>query len=84
LHLAAEKGDARSVQLLIQAKVDVGARNLGGETPLMRAAMSGRFDAARLLMDAGADLNATNARGETAMALAARYKQPEILKLLTR
>lgn len=65
--------------LLAQPKVDVGAANGSGETPLMMAALKGRLDAMKALMDRGA---AVNRPGWTPLHYAASGPDPKAVALL--
>jgi ankyrin repeat protein len=57
LHYAAGRGDVRSIQLLVDAGLDVNFQGDMGYTPLHWAAMSGKTDAVKKLLESGADIN---------------------------
>lgn len=78
LHLAAERGDADVVAMLI----DHGGYNeertrLGNATPLELAAQQGHIDVLRTMAEKGADLNTRNDLGMTALHTAVLYKRPD-------
>ncbi|KAF4948157.1 hypothetical protein FGADI_9852 [Fusarium gaditjirri] len=70
LHLAANYGFVKGVQILLDAGADIESR-VDGETALLQAAYNGRSDAMRELIDLGANLQATDNYGRTALHLAA-------------
>ena len=55
LHLAAERGMAEAVHLLIRHGAEVNAQRSNGQTALFEAAFSGCIDAAKALLQHGAD-----------------------------
>ena len=74
---AAERGDARTISLLLDFGADVEARDASagggrGRTPLLSAIAAGEAEAAKTLLEAGANLLATDAEGRSGLALAAR------------
>ncbi|MBI3676793.1 MAG: ankyrin repeat domain-containing protein [Proteobacteria bacterium] len=70
LHHAAAGGSVEAVMLLIQAKADIDAATTAtGQTPLLSALISKRWNVARALLTAGAKLTATPL-GERALLLA--------------
>jgi len=82
LGLAAARGDAEIVGLLLQAGADVNARGPQRDTPLILAFEEGNVEVARLLIDAGADVNAVGNRGQSPLTLAAGSGRQELLDLL--
>ena len=71
LHLAAARGDAEMVTLLLTNRADVKATSIYSETPLQVAAACGKADVAELLLAAGSDPNArTDADALTPLHLA--------------
>jgi hypothetical protein len=54
-------------QILLQAGADPNARNLKGQTVLMKASAYGQAETARLLIEYGADVNLTDENGFTAL-----------------
>jgi hypothetical protein len=65
LHLAAGFGHKEVVQLLLDFKAEVDAKNKNGYTPLYVAARSGQKDVVELLLAHGADINAKDNNGQT-------------------
>ena len=58
LHLATQRGDTETAEVLISAGADVDAPNEEGFTPLHLAAECGHSEVVRLLIEAGADASA--------------------------
>lgn len=78
IHLAAERGDANVVAMLI----DHGGYNeertrLGRTTPLELAAQQGRLGVLRGMAEKGVDLDTRNDMGMTALHMAVLYKRPD-------
>ncbi len=84
LHLAAERGDAENVRLMIARGAAVAAQNEAGETPLMKSILSGYTSVAALLVNRPQDLNLRNTQGQTALHLAAHANLPDTVSLLVR
>eukprot|EP00042_Codosiga_hollandica_P021790 m.77700 g.77700 ORF g.77700 m.77700 type:complete len:615 (+) comp50522_c0_seq1:99-1943(+) len=83
VHHAAKLLEPRILQLLIQAgKAGLDSPSLRGETPLMRAARTGRTDCVRVLLDAGADPSLQDQTGSTALHRAAAGCCLPVLQLL--
>ena len=77
LHLAAEAGNAKKVQALIDAGADIEARNRAERTPIFMAVNSDistakAIECIQILLSAGADINATGASGHTPLGWARR------------
>ncbi|MBI2384610.1 MAG: ankyrin repeat domain-containing protein [Elusimicrobia bacterium] len=71
---AARNGDARTVVRLLDAGVDVEARNPGDAwTPLMWAAVRDHADLVKLLTARGARIEVRDRKGLTALLVAARW-----------
>lgn len=70
IHIAAYKGFAKGVKLLIEHGVDVNAKDDGNQTALHCAAFKDHPDIAEMLIEAGADLNARDANGMTPLSVA--------------
>ncbi|KAK0622438.1 hypothetical protein B0T14DRAFT_552877 [Immersiella caudata] len=64
LHLAAMKGHAAIVRLLVQSKCDV-SHVWNRQTALHMAAKSGRAETSRILLENGAEVNAKGESGQT-------------------
>ena len=84
LFLAAQRGYADVIDVLLKANSDPKAVSSTGSQPLMLAAASGDVRAVTLLLDAGADINARDtAKGQTPLMYAAGYNRVSVVKLLT-
>lgn len=84
LGLAAVRGDAAIVRMLIAKGADVNARDKTGSTPLFWAVRSDYDSAevAEVLIKAGADVNARDMSGESVMDLAQRRGMVRSAKVL--
>ena len=83
LHLAAHFGHRDIVDLLLQEKADIEARNGDLATPLHLAAYSDRNEVVTLLLEKGADLGAKNYHGFSALFyIIVRSLAPESLSRL--
>jgi ankyrin repeat protein len=85
LHMAAWKGKAAVVRLLLEAGADVNAHNDNthwGTTPLHAAAHSNRKGIADLLIAHGADVNAKNPDGVTPLGTTHAHNATSAAKLL--
>jgi len=70
------------VVTLLDAGVNVNARNESGLTPLHFATSVGNADIIKLLIEAGANVNARSEDGDTPLHDAARYGNADIVKAL--
>ena len=93
LHSAVYYGDLHMIQLLLEYKADVNARNAIGETPLYhmtRRAWEGPNlpqvldDVVRLLLKHGADVNAPSNQKTTPLEMAARGWRIEVVRVLLK
>lgn len=84
LFTAVEVGNVEAVRQVLQAGVDLEARNGEGLTPLMAAVEAGNLEVVRELLNAGADVNARiGFYGITALTLASQYgEDSEIARVL--
>jgi len=74
LHLAAARGYAEVMEMLLAVGADIDARDHGGQTPLHAMVdRCARADVAALLLAAGADIDARDARVHTPVSVAARF-----------
>lgn len=71
LSLATARGDARVLQMLLEAGADVNAVDGNGDTALLHAARAKNPESLQILLAAGAQVNLTNKKGETALMRAA-------------
>jgi len=81
LHIAAGRGYKSVVELLIESKADINAKNGQGQTPLHIAAAFGHDSVVELLLARGADIGAKDGNARTPLHLAAA-KQLSTAKLL--
>ena len=83
---AALRGNLPRVRLLLDAKVDLNARNGDGMTALMIASQDGHADVVRALLAAKADVNAKTSHGVTAGATAlleaSQHGYPDVVQVL--
>jgi len=85
LMLAAQRGHAPVIDLLLKAGADPKVKGVAGITPLMMAASSGNAEAVELIAKTGVDVNATETeRGQTALSFAAAFNRPESIKVLLK
>ena len=88
LHLAAECGSARQVELLLERGANPLAKDGEGRSALMSALLAedGGLEKVRLLLDAGSDVNARcplwGDEGVTPLMAAAALAPPELVALL--
>jgi ankyrin repeat protein len=80
LHVAAEKGKVKIVELLLAKGLDPNSRNKCGSTPLHVAA--NKREVAELLIAHGADVNARNNYGATPLHRAAAKGSADVVELL--
>jgi ankyrin repeat protein len=74
LHTAAVAADIGTLRVLLDAKVDVNARDAADFTPLMVAAANGSVEAVKLLLSRGARVNDASGAGEVIIHAPARVK----------
>ena len=87
---AAEGGDVQRIRELIDAGVDINARNQYGEIALIKATLEEYSDVVRLLIENGVNVNAQSEEqsefdivgGETALYWASGNENAEIIRLL--
>jgi ankyrin repeat protein len=79
---AAEKGDSKTVEQLLDHGANIEATNLNGDTVLMIAAENNDVTTMRLLLRRGANIRAKNHNGDTALLEAVRGGNPEALAVL--
>ena len=82
LHVAAIRGNLRTVRALLTAGAEPDARTPPGRTiymtPSMWAVYHGHAEMITLLLDAGADPNAADENGKTLLEMAQEAQQPAI------
>jgi ankyrin repeat protein len=79
---AIERADLVSLERMLDAGVDVNARDEHGQTALMNAARAGRTLVVRLLVDRGAGLNSAAKYGLTALMLAVVAGHVDVVRIL--
>ena len=82
LHLAAYYGHSEVMQVLLDNKADVNARDIDGTTPLHYAAYSGNLIAIKICLSYDEDVNIKNKDGDTALHCAARGGHSDVMKEL--
>jgi ankyrin repeat protein len=77
---------AETVELLLERKVDIEAKDVDGQTALYLAAKRGHKKIVKMLLERGADIEAKDAHGRTALHLAASeyYTQTTVELLLKK
>ncbi|KAJ3679843.1 hypothetical protein LUZ60_016121 [Juncus effusus] len=70
IHLAARLGNMEIINILLNYRTDIDAKNLNGDTPLMVSARFGKIDSFFELIKFGADLGLVNKLGYTAIGIA--------------
>lgn len=71
-----------STKFLIEAGIDVNARDAKSRTPLMNASAVGNVEKVKYLLAAGADREAVTSAGQTAIDIAQERGQAEVVTLL--
>lgn len=81
MHIAAANGKVEIVKLFSDNKTLINAKDKGGTTPLMLAAVNGRKDVCEVLLGIGADPYSVQENDQNVMHFAAAYGHPEIVKM---
>ena len=84
LLFAAENGDLKLVDRLLDRGVDIETQNGTGMTPLMRAAEFGQYDVVEELLRRGAKRDVRDGSGFTAVGVAADQGQAQTIELLCK
>jgi ankyrin repeat protein len=82
LRRAAETGDVRQLQSLLDRQVDINGRDDRGRTALMLATLAAQTDAVGVLLEHGADPNVPDLQGRTPLQAALELKEAEIAAAL--
>jgi|GEM_PF-305353 len=75
-------GDDKVVKKLIDARIDVNAKDISDQTALMHAAENLHESVIEKLIEAGADVNAKDDYGDTALMYAAKNQDESVIKKL--
>jgi ankyrin repeat protein len=81
---AAKTGDVDAARRMVDARVDVNAKDRYGQTALMLAARHGHAALAEFLITHGADLNVTAKYGLSALMLAVLNRHVAVVRVLTK
>jgi hypothetical protein len=84
LRQAAQSGDTRRLEALLDEQIDVDARDSAGRTALMLAVIGGQAQAVDALLARGADPNAADSSGTTPLAAALAANHADIIAALRR
>ncbi|KAL3419167.1 tetratricopeptide ankyrin repeat and coiled-coil containing 1 [Phlyctema vagabunda] len=82
LHLAAQKGHERIVQVLLQHGADCNEADSAGLTPLMHATIGGYEEVITLLLARGARADRADRKGRSALHWAVMHRGEAALKIL--
>ena len=83
MHLAAQHGDRKTIEILLNAGADIETKDKLGYTSLHYAAQHGKLEAVEILFNAGADIEAKDEYSKTPSDLAAEYKWREVVEFLS-
>lgn len=82
LHLAASKGQSKTIETLIKANSMVNAADDWGETPLIAAVKCGSIETVQVLLNNGARMEMIDLQGFNALTHTARLGYSDVMKLL--
>ena len=82
IHMAASKGNAEVVRLLVEHGADIEAEDEDGWTAVFYAALSGDLETIQYLCDQGADIQRTTGEGFTPLIAGMENGQLEVARLL--
>ena len=82
--LAASRGNAGAVKVLIAKGANVNGKNNVGNTPLILSVLADSKESVKILLDSGADIDIRNNKREQAINLAELSKETSILKMLNQ
>jgi ankyrin repeat protein len=75
-------GDADKLKRLLNAGVNIEARDVNGSTPILIATANNHTNIVKILLDAGANPNEKNRWQDTTLVWAAHFNNVEMAKLL--
>jgi len=84
LHMAAHEGYDNLIDVLVNAKANIEARNIYGWTPLAVAAYEGKLSTVEKLLERHADIQTRNVMGNTPLHLAVSTNNQAMTELLLR
>jgi inorganic pyrophosphatase len=79
---AAQNGDIKTMQTLLDSGVDINGMDSAGRTALTTAALRGHIDVVKFLIEKGASLDEKNVRGNTALMIAELVGYADIAQML--
>ena len=82
LFIAIIEAEAEVVQILVDAGVDVNAKDSDGDPLIYTAIRKGESEVVQILVEAGADVNAKDGDGNPLLYKAIREGKPEIVRIL--
>jgi ankyrin repeat protein len=82
LGIYSSQGDLPTVKLLLDAGIDVNAKNSRGSNALIEASWAGKQEVVSYLLEAKADVNSASSAGFTALNAAISQKQEPVAFLL--
>lgn len=83
LHIAAARGNADTVAVLLQQGANIEARHSKNKTPLYEAAKRGHYEVVKLLIQHGTNVSSRNGDvGFSPLHAAAEYKHSDVMQLL--
>jgi len=82
LRLAAETGDLKRLQRILDQSTDVNSRDDAGRTALLLATLNGQTEAVKLLLAHGANPNTADAQGATPLSAALAGNHSTIIRML--
>jgi len=82
LHAAVAQDDMETVEFLLKNNTEIGAKDIGGATPLMITAERDLVAIAHMLLEHGASVHDRDRHGNTALHIAAAEGSTEVASLL--
>ncbi|KAI1478118.1 ankyrin repeat-containing domain protein [Daldinia eschscholtzii] len=81
LHIAAQSGRARMIDILVEQGEDINERDSDGRTPLVHAVISGHEDVVQLLLARGALIAVVDRDARSVLHWAALYQREGMLRM---